>query len=139
MQSASAALADVERLTKEINLAETGNPGYRTADLQTEVKRADAFGKWLRRGEAGLEGIKPEKRDVAEGAPMLTTLESIPAWAILSRPGSLTASNRRPSGLPHSRKMVSFPSSEPELASPCRFPFPMTPINRPQSLAKQRQ
>jgi HK97 family phage major capsid protein len=72
MQSASNALADVDRLTKEINLAETGNPGYRTADLSTEVKRADAFGKWLRRGDAGLEGIKPEKRDVAEGAPMLS-------------------------------------------------------------------
>src|SRR5579872_5671121 len=65
-QSFDAAMADVDRLTKEINTYETGNANYRTADLQAEIRRTENFGKWVRGGEAALAG-PVEKRDVSEG------------------------------------------------------------------------
>jgi len=66
-QSFDAAMADIERLTKEINVYETGTTTHRTADLQTEIRRTEAFGKWVRKGEAGLAGLPAEKRDINEG------------------------------------------------------------------------
>lgn len=58
-----AAMADVTRLTKEINTYETGNENYRSVDFAAEVRATEKFGKFVRTGS--LDGV--EKRDVSEG------------------------------------------------------------------------
>jgi HK97 family phage major capsid protein len=79
-QMFEAAMTEVDALTKKINTYETGNENFRTADLQTEIRRTEAFGKWVRGGEAALAGLSAEKRDVSEGGaqgPHIGTYSSL--------------------------------------------------------------
>jgi HK97 family phage major capsid protein len=68
----TAAMAEVDSLTKQIKSAEQGNfAAYRTNDLQTEIRHAEAFGRFVRKGESVLTAEQRqtmlEKRAVGEG------------------------------------------------------------------------
>jgi HK97 family phage major capsid protein len=69
----SAAMAEVDSLTKQIKAAEQGNfAAYRTNDLQSEIRHSEAFGRFVRKGEAVLNNeqrsiLTGEKRAVSEG------------------------------------------------------------------------
>lgn len=69
----TAAMAEVDSLTKQIRSAEQGNfAAYRTNDLQSEIRHAEAFGRFIRKGEAVLSNeqrsiLTGEKRAVGEG------------------------------------------------------------------------
>lgn len=66
-----AAMTDVERLTREIQVAERGYESPRSRNLQSEFRHAEAFGRYLRRGMDSLSAeqrqILIEKRDENEG------------------------------------------------------------------------
>jgi HK97 family phage major capsid protein len=68
----TAAMAEVDSLTKQIKSAEQGNfVAYRTNDLQSEIRHSEAFGRFVRKGEAVLTAeqrhILLERRAVGEG------------------------------------------------------------------------
>jgi HK97 family phage major capsid protein len=68
-----AAMGEVDSLTKQIRSAELGTfAAYRTNDLQSETRHAEAFGRFVRKGEAVLSNeqrsiLTGEKRAVSEG------------------------------------------------------------------------
>ena len=69
----TAAMAEVDSLTKQIRSAEQGTfAAYRTNDLESEIRHAEAFGRFVRKGEAVLSNeqrsiLTGEKRAVGEG------------------------------------------------------------------------
>jgi HK97 family phage major capsid protein len=69
----TAAMAEVDSLTKQIRSAEQGTfAAYRTNDLESEIRHSEAFGRFVRKGEAVLSNeqrsiLTGEKRAVSEG------------------------------------------------------------------------
>jgi HK97 family phage major capsid protein len=77
------AMAEVDRLGIEIQRSEAGRKGQQFAENRFESKqdseRDMAFGKFLRHGMSALNETEKravERRDVSEGAPMLTHIGS---------------------------------------------------------------
>lgn len=67
-----AAMSEVEHLTNQINSAEQGEfaANYRVSDVKRERRHSEAFGRFVRKGEAVLTPELRsvlEKRDVSEG------------------------------------------------------------------------
>jgi HK97 family phage major capsid protein len=67
------AMAEVDSLTKQIRSAELGTfAAYRTNDLESEIRHSEAFGRFVRKGEAVLNNeqrsiLTGEKRALSEG------------------------------------------------------------------------
>jgi HK97 family phage major capsid protein len=68
-----AAMIEVDSLSKQIRSAEQGNfAAYRTNELESEIRHSEAFGRFVRKGEAVLSNeqrsiLTGEKRAVSEG------------------------------------------------------------------------
>src|SRR5437016_4804276 len=63
-----AAMAEVENLTKQINTAEKGpfEANFRAVDIRTEARRAEVFGRFIRKGDSAMTSLTGEQRSAVE-------------------------------------------------------------------------